>query len=139
MLQHPNRTDAADGGPSAFKERLDEVRRSLFGDQSRLKRRRDEVRRLGELEARVQEAALSPGDRKAIEDVCATLRRGLERSRLVDGTDDALAERTAQAEAVVAQLEHQLRERRAQEASTRPASNVDVDRECERAQRARRH
>lgn len=124
---------------STLKDRLDDVRRSLFGDQSRLKRRRDEAKRLGELETRLQEPALAPVDRKAIEDVCGTLRRGLERSRLVDGSDEALAERTARIEAAAFELERQLRELKTQEASAaRAAGSVDAQRERERAQRARR-
>lgn len=134
MAPEPNAGDA-----STLKNRLDDMRRSLFGDASRLKRRRDEVKRLGDLEARLQEPALPPSDRKAIEDVCGTLRRSLERSRVLDGADDALAERTARAEAAAAELERQLRELKAREANAaRTTGGVDARRERERALRGRR-
>lgn len=139
MPQESNLLNASAADATAIKQRIDEVRRSLFGDQSRLKRRRDEVKRLSDLEARLADGALSPTDRRAIEDICGTLRRGLERARLLDGSDEALAQRTAQAEEDINRLELQQGELKAQAAnSARASSTGDADRERERAQRTRR-
>lgn len=139
MSREPDPMDAVAVDAAVLKDRIDELRRSLFGDQSRLKRRSEDVRRFGELEARLADEALSPADRKSIEDVRGSLRRGVERSRLVDGSDEALAQRTAQQELSLANLERQWRELKARAAKVvaLPVA-VDADKENERAQRGRR-
>jgi hypothetical protein len=137
-MQPDDQFDMAGANLADLKERLDELRRSLYRERSRLKRRLDDVRRLSELEVRIQNTELTPSERKALEDACGAVRRAVDRSRLVDGPDDELAQRLSQTERAVASFERHLMERRTQETVTHVAGVGDVSRDRERAQRARR-